>query len=237
MTRPVLELEGLTVAVGDHIVCRDVDLAIGAGEVHVLLGPNGSGKSSLLSAVMGLEPFRIVSGTTRLAGNDLSDMSITERAQAGLGMAFQHPPRLEGVTVRRFAQAMGAAEGLASGAQDLALTALLDRELNVGFSGGEAKRWEVLKLELQQPLMCLFDEPESGVDLEHVGDVGSAIRGLLQTPTADGDGRAALVITHTGFVLDSLQTTKGHLMIDGRLVAEGDAREMFERIRREGYRA
>jgi Fe-S cluster assembly ATP-binding protein len=112
---------------------------------------------------------------------------------------------------------------------------LLDRDINVGFSGGEIKRWEILKLYLQHPAVCLFDEPESGVDLEHIAAVGAAIDRLLQR--AGGLRRSALVITHTGFVLDYLNAHVGHMMVDGRLVYSGNPYHLFGHIKQQGYTA
>lgn len=236
-TAPLLQLDDVTVEVEGHAVCRDVSLTIDGGQTHVLLGPNGSGKSSLLNAVMGTGPFTITSGTVRLNGTDITDADITERARLGLGMSNQHPPALPGVTVARLAHAMAADDRLADAAEALNLDSLIPRDVNVGFSGGEVKRWEVCKLLLQQPLMCLFDEPESGVDLEHVSVVGRAIKELMASPAPNGCMRGALVITHTGFILDYVDSTRGHLMVDGRLVESGDAREMFDAIRRGGFAA
>lgn len=234
---PLLELSGVDIAAGDTLICHDISLTIRPGECHILLGPNGSGKSTLLGGIMGIHPFRIVSGTARLSGRDIAEMTVDERARAGVGMAFQRPPHLKGVSVERFAHAIRAKAALASAASDLGLTHLLERDVNAGFSGGEAKRWEVLKLALQGPSLCLLDEPESGVDLQHVGVVGDAVNRLLSEPDRSGQPRGALVITHTGFILDSLQADIAHLLVDGRIVASGDPREMLDSIRRNGYRA
>lgn len=234
---PFLELSGVNIAAGDTLICRDISLTIRPGECHILLGPNGSGKSTLLGGIMGVHPFRIVSGSARLLGRDLTELSVDERARAGLGMAFQRPPHLKGVSVERFAHAIQAGATLPSAASDLGLTHLVERDVNDGFSGGEAKRWEVLKLALQGPSLCLLDEPESGVDLQHVGVVGDAVNRLLREPDSLGRPRAALVITHTGFILDYLQADIAHLLVDGRITASGDPREMLASIRSNGYRA
>jgi Fe-S cluster assembly ATP-binding protein len=240
MTTPLLQLDGVDIAAVDDdgnetTICRDIDLTINEGERHILLGPNGSGKSTLLAGIMGLHPFRITAGTATLRGRDITGLEIEERAQAGIGLAFQRPPALAGVSVGRLAQALGAGDRLAQAEQDLGLGHLGDRDVNVGFSGGEAKRFEVMKLALQGPQLCLFDEPESGVDLEQVGVVGRAVNDLLSSTDGQGRPRAGLIITHTGFILDSLDATTAHLMVDGRLVSSGDPAEMFARIRANGY--
>lgn len=231
---PALRLREVTVEAGGTRICTGVDLELGTGEVHVLFGPNGSGKSSLLAGIMGLAPYT-TSGTIELGGRPIHELAVDERARAGLGMAFQRPPRFEGVTVAGLVEAMGASERLATLAESLDMTALTGRVLNQGFSGGEAKRWEVLKLALQQPRVCLFDEPESGVDLEHIQAVGEAIDELVGSPDAAGRPRSALVITHTGFILDYIRAARGHIMLDGRIVAAGDAKELFAAITRDGY--
>lgn len=230
-----LELRGVSVAVGDRPVCHDIDLVVPGGELHVLFGPNGSGKSSLLAAIMGLPPFAVTAGEILLGGERIDALPADERAARGVGMAFQRPPSLPGVTVREFGEAVGGRARLEGEAAALDLAGFLERDVNAGFSGGEIKRWEILKLFIQRPGFMLFDEPESGVDLEHIAAVGAAIDRLTRSVDAGGSPRAALVITHTGFVLDFVRAETGHLMIDGRLVS-GDAREMFQRIQREGYR-
>lgn len=231
---PLLEIDGVEVSVGADVICRDVSLTINEGESHLLLGPNGSGKSSLLNALMGTGPFAITAGTVRLAGEDITDASVTDRARKGLGMAVQRPPAIQGVSVAKLAEAIGADSRLEAAAEELNLHCLLPRDVNDGFSGGETKRWEVMKLLLQKPQVCLFDEPESGVDLEHVNTVGEAINRYLTEP---GTGRAGLIITHTGFILDHLTPTTSHLMVDGRIVATGDADDMLTSIRTKGYAA
>lgn len=229
---PLLELNDLSVTAGDMAVCRAINLIINPGEVHILFGPNGSGKSSLLSAIAGLSPFAISSGVIRANGIDITTASVTERAQAGVGIAIQNPPALAGVRIRALANAIGAEQRLAPLAAALRFEHMLDREINLGFSGGEVKRWEVLKLLLQQPQLCLFDEPESGVDIAAISVIGTAISDYL---AADTSRRGALIITHTGHILEHLNATHGHLMRDGMIVAHSDPNDMFDAIRTRGY--
>ncbi|WP_019971848.1 ABC transporter ATP-binding protein [Mycobacterium sp. 141] len=235
----VLELAEVDIAAGDTPLCRGVDLSIGSGETHVLFGPNGSGKSSLLAGIMGLPQYRVSSGTIRLFGEHIETLGVDERARRGVGMAFQRPPALQGVSLRDLATSLNAVPELVHQAELLDLGALIDRDINAGFSGGEIKRWEILKLCLQRPALCLFDEPESGVDLQHIAAVGAAINRLLCDDSDDGaDGhRSALIITHTGFILDHLRADVGHLMVNGRLVYSGDPYELFHHIKNQGYTA
>lgn len=240
MTTPLLELTNVSIAAvaddgTEKTICHDVNLTVNEGERHILLGPNGSGKSTLLAGIIGLHPFRITEGTATLRGEDITTLEIEDRARAGIGLAFQRPPALAGVSVDRLAAAMGASDRLDAVSGGLGLDHLDDRDVNCGFSGGEAKRFEVMKLALQGPQLCLFDEPESGVDLEQVGVVGRAVNDLLGSTDDEGRPRAGLIITHTGFILDSLDATVAHLMVDGTVVSTGEPRAMFDHIRTDGY--
>ncbi|MEM1429103.1 MAG: ATP-binding cassette domain-containing protein [Pseudomonadota bacterium] len=232
---PLLELRDVCVEVSGKPVLQDVSLQLMPGETHVLLGPNGSGKSSLLSAIMGLPPWEVTSGAILLNGEDISDWSIHDRARHGVGMAFQRPPSLDGVSLAAFATALGAGDRLKAEADALDLNSFIGRDMNVGFSGGEIKRWEVLKLVLQDPRLMLFDEPESGVDLEHVMAIGRAIRRAVATPDAQGNQRAGLVITHTGLILGHVSARYAHILKDGRLVHSGDPATLFAHIQSNGY--
>ena len=231
----MLELRDLSVSVGDKAILHDITLAVNAGEVHVLLGPNGSGKSSILAAIMGLPPFDVTKGEILYRGQDLSGLSIDERARAGLGMAFQRPPTLEGVSIAEFAAALDAGAALTAEAGALNMAGFTERDLIVGFSGGEIKRWEVLKLFLQEPDFLLFDEPESGVDLEHIAAVGAAVNKLVSQPTQDGSKRGALLITHTGLILEHVRADKGHIINNGRIIHSGDPKALFQHIQKAGY--
>ena len=150
-TTPALSLNNINLSIAGKEICHDINLTINPGECHILIGPNGSGKSTLLCAIMGIKPFTITSGTIFLDGIDITTCDITDRARAGLGLAFQRPVGLEGVSVRRLAHALGATHRLEAAAHRLGVDYLIDRDVNTGFSGGELKRWEVAKLELQDP--------------------------------------------------------------------------------------
>ncbi|MEM9910898.1 MAG: ATP-binding cassette domain-containing protein [Pseudomonadota bacterium] len=233
----MLDIRDLTVEIEGKPVVQDVNLRVRTGELHVLMGPNGSGKSSLLAAIMGLSPYEVTQGSIHFADQPIDTLAPLERARLGIGMAFQRPPSLDGVTIKRLAEALGAENALATAAEALDMTALVDRDMNSGFSGGEIKRAEVLKLMLQNPRLMLFDEPESGVDLEHVRVIGEAIRTLMSKQSADAPTRCGLVITHTGFVLNHVLADQGHIMRSGRLIASGDALRLFSHIQSHGYRA
>ncbi|MEM6696622.1 MAG: ABC transporter ATP-binding protein [Pseudomonadota bacterium] len=233
----MLETRGLTVAIGSQTILDAIDLVLPAGELHVLLGPNGSGKSSLLATIMGLPPYEIVSGEILFDGQPIQELDLYERARLGIGLAYQRPPSLDGVTVRSFAAALGAEARLDREAEALDLTDFLSRDMNVGFSGGEIKRWEVLKLVLQDPRLLLFDEPESGVDLEHVTAVGDAIARVVRAPDRDGQTCSGLVITHTGLILNHVNADRAHIMRNGRILHSGDPQILFNHVQTSGYTA
>ncbi|MDX8350698.1 ABC transporter ATP-binding protein [Cognatiyoonia sp. IB215446] len=231
----MLEIRDLTVGIGDATILENVNLTLPEGELHVLLGPNGSGKSSLLATIMGLPPFAIHAGEIFFHGSPIQDLDLHERARLGIGLAYQRPPSIDGVSLHGFAQALGADDQLVAHAKALDLSDFLDRDMNVGFSGGEIKRWEVLKLMLQDPRLLMFDEPESGVDLEHVIDVGEAIARVVRAPDRDGRTCSGLVITHTGLILNHVKADRAHIIKDGRILHSGDPQTLFAHVQTGGY--
>ncbi len=229
-----LQVNDLTVAVNQQKILKNINLSINEGESHVLLGANGSGKSSFLSTIMGLPPFEILSGEIQYNGQRIDQLSIDERAKLGIGMTFQRPPTLEGVTVDEFVELLPNQQQYQQELVELDLENLTNRDVNVGFSGGEIKRWEVLKICLQDPQLLLFDEPESGVDLEHIMAIGKAINRLMQSKR-NGISRSALIITHTGLILDYLDADVAHMMIDGEIVYSDTPAKAFAHIKKHGY--
>jgi Fe-S cluster assembly ATP-binding protein len=235
----LLEIEDLHVRVGGREVLRGIDLAIGAHETHVLLGPNGSGKTTLLSAILGWPGYEITQGSIRFGGEDLLPLSIDERARLGIGIAFQRPPAVRGVRLRQVMQVAAggelADERIAEIAQELALEPMLDRDVNMGFSGGEAKRAEMGQLLAQQPRLALFDEPESGVDLDNIAVVGGAMEQLLEGRAPGDPKRAGLIITHTGNILRYVSADVGHVLYEGELACSGNPLDLIGDITRQGY--
>ncbi|MDH4140865.1 MAG: ATP-binding cassette domain-containing protein, partial [Coriobacteriia bacterium] len=180
----LLSIEELHVEVGDREVLTGIDLEIRESETHVLLGPNGSGKTTLLNTIIGLPGYRITKGSIRFRDEDLLPLTIDERARLGIGVAYQRPPAVRGVKLRQMLDVAAGGElpepDAAELIEDLALERMIDREVNMGFSGGEAKRSEMAQMLAQQPALALFDEPESGVDLDNIAVVGGAINSLLK---------------------------------------------------------
>ncbi|WP_019176668.1 ATP-binding cassette domain-containing protein [Methanomassiliicoccus luminyensis] len=237
----MLEIKDLTVEVGGRTVLKDVNLTVASGSTSVLFGPNGSGKSSLLSSIMGVGAYRIVGGEIRFDGHDITHMPVDQRAKLGIGLMSQRPPNLVGVTLKTMLKVTGHGKvdprELAS---TLGMERFLGRDVNVGFSGGEIKRSELLQLAAQNPCMYMLDEPESGVDLESIEKVGNMVRHLLTTGMKcagerEAHGKSALVITHTGQILDYIEADHGYVLCDGVITCQGNPRELLREIRAKGY--
>ena len=232
----ILEITGLHVTVGEKEIISGVDLCIKKGEIHVLFGPNGSGKSTLLCAIMQLPGYTISEGSIRVHGTDTSGLSTDTIANLGVGISFQHPPRVKGVTLRRFLETISHGKDFTLPVATLHMEPFLERELNVGFSGGELKRAEILKLYAQSPDLLLIDEPESGVDIENISVISNAINTILQKESPKHTReRSALIITHTGNILDTIHADVAHVFMDGKIVCSGNPLDILEDIRRDGF--
>lgn len=236
MDTNILDIRGLHVTVGDKEIIKGVDLIIKKGEVHVLFGPNGSGKSTLLCAIMQLPGYTLRSGSVRVRGTDTAGLTTDAIANLGVGMSFQYPPRIKGVTLKRFLETISHDKNLSLPIASLHMEPFLERELNVGFSGGELKRAEILKLYAQNPDLLLIDEPESGVDIENIAVISQAINGMLQkeSPVASRE-RSALIITHTGNILNTIHADVGHVFMDGKIVCSGNPLDLMDDIKKYGF--
>jgi len=235
----MLEIENLHVEVGGRKILKGVDLSVMAGYTNVLFGPNGSGKSTLLMTIMGFSGYKVTQGRILLNGEDITKLSVTERANLGIGIMMQRPPNLVGVNLRNMLQVTAKGKPSVQGAKDLDMERFLERDVNVGFSGGEIKRSELLQLEAQNPCLYLLDEPESGVDLVSIERVGNKVRDLLHGTSCAGRkgraGKAALVITHTGQILDFIEADRGYVMCNGTVMCSGNPRELLQEISKMGY--
>ena len=243
----MLQIEDLQVKVGDKEILKHIDLEIPKGETHILFGPNGSGKTSLLMTIIGYPQYRVTGGKMVFKGEDITHMPIDERAQLGIGVSYQRPPTINGVKTKQMVQICAKedvdAEALAA---KVNFTEFLERDINSGFSGGEIKRSELLQLMAQDADILLFDEPESGVDLENISLIGSAISELLQRDFKlnpeksqkklhEERTKMGLIITHTGFILDYVTADRGQLLYDGELTCASNPREIFTCISEVGY--
>jgi Fe-S cluster assembly ATP-binding protein len=236
MDTTMLDVAALYVSVGEKEIVKGIDLTIKKGEVHVLFGPNGSGKSTLLCALMQLPGYTITSGQIRIHDTDTQGLTTDAVANLGVGISFQHPPRIKGVTLRHFLESINRCGDLDHALKALNMESFLDRELNVGFSGGELKRAEILKLYAQNPDLLLLDEPESGVDIENIALISSTINAMLQkeSPLKSRE-HAALIITHTGHILNYVHADVGHVFMDGKIVCTGNPMDIMEDIKQHGF--
>jgi len=236
----MLSIRQLTVEVEGRKLLHNIGLEIKSGETHVLFGPNGSGKSTFLMAIMGFPRYQITKGNIIFKGRDITMLPLDERARLGIGMSFQRPPVVRGVKTRDMVAAclkgQGNEESISQLAEKSDLADFLDREINYGFSGGEIKRSEMMQLLAQNPAMALLDEPESGVDLVNIALIGQLINKLLEKDHRIRDRKhAGLIITHTGHILDYVNARTGYVMLDGRIICEGDPHEILATIKEKGY--
>ena len=243
----MLEIKGLKVELEEEgkEILRGVDLTVEAGKVHAIMGPNGSGKSTLSYVLSGRDGYEVTGGSAALEGEDLLEMEPEERAAAGLFLAFQYPVEIPGVGNMTFLRTAVNAQRKARGeeemsaadflkairakAKDLKIDAeMLKRPVNVGFSGGEKKRNEILQMAMLEPKMCILDETDSGLDVDAMKLVSEGVNALRDA------GRGFLVITHYQRLLDHIKPDVVHIMHDGRIVKSGGP-ELALEVENNGY--
>ncbi|MDW3225707.1 MAG: Fe-S cluster assembly ATPase SufC [Paracoccaceae bacterium] len=229
----------------DKQILKGVDLEIEAGKVHAIMGPNGSGKSTLSYVLSGKDGYEVTDGSAEMEGEDVLDMEPEERAAAGLFLAFQYPVEIPGVGNMTFLRTAVNAQRKARGqeemsagdflkavrarAKELKIDAdMLKRPVNVGFSGGEKKRNEILQMAMLEPKMCILDETDSGLDVDAMKLVAEGVNALRST------GRGFLVITHYQRLLDHIKPDVVHIMADGRIVKTGGP-ELALEVENNGY--
>jgi len=228
----MLKIENLSISVSGKEMLTDISLEIKKGQRLALLGPNGSGKTSLLMAIIGFSDYRITKGNILFKGKRINDLSIDERARLGIGIMFQRPPTIRGVRTRQMVDLIKHGDfDTDEQAGELNLREFLDRDINLGFSGGEIKRSELLQLLASSPRLSLFDEPESGVDLENIVLVGKIMNRILNKNRDNG----GLIITHTGYILDYVEADLGCVLVGGRLHCLGDPKRILETVKKHGY--
>jgi Fe-S cluster assembly ATP-binding protein len=243
----MLVIEDLRVELGDKEILQHIDLEILPGENHILFGPNGSGKTSLLMTIMGYPQYRVTNGKITFKGVDVTKLPVNERALMGMGMSYQRPPTIHGLKTRQMVNiCAGNGIDVEALAAEVNFSDFLERDLNAGFSGGEIKRSELLQLMAQNPDLMLFDEPESGVDMETIPLVGQTISRLLQRdkevhPTKsqrelrEERTKMGFIITHTGFILDYVTADKGQVLYNGVLSCKDNPHEILNCIAEFGY--
>ena len=233
-----LEIRDLHVSVEGTEVLKGITLDIDAGKTAVIFGPNGSGKSTLLGTIAGLPEYRITGGAILYNDMDITGMGIDERSRLGIGFSYQYPPAIKGVRLKTLLETInGNHEEILKMADSLKMLDFLDRDVNQGFSGGERKRSEVLQLMLQKPDLMLFDEPESGVDIENISTIAGALRTMLEKDLPISKRtRSAIIITHTGFILDYIKADIAYVIMNGHVLGCGAPGEIFDEIKQNGYR-
>ncbi|MEV5410595.1 Fe-S cluster assembly ATPase SufC [Thermopolyspora sp. NPDC052614] len=249
-----LEIRDLHVAVDGKQILNGVELTVRSGKTHAIMGPNGSGKSTLAYAIAGHPKYTVTSGRVLLDGEDLLEMSVDERARAGLFLAMQYPVEVPGVSVSNFLRsAVTAVRGeapklreftkeLKAGMDALAIDpAFAQRNLNEGFSGGEKKRHEILQLELLKPKIAVLDETDSGLDVDALRVVSEGINrfrgvgeGVGEDGGTGGKDTGVLLITHYTRILRYVKPDFVHVFAGGRIVEEGGP-ELADRLEAEGY--
>lgn len=237
----MLDIQDLHVEIEDKPILKGVDLTIKEGESHVLFGQNGSGKTSLLLTIMGYPRYVVTKGRILFKGKDITKMPINERAKFGIGISFQHPPAIHGVKLRDVIETAVTHHGKKIDIDALAATMsitkeFLNRDINLGFSGGEVKRTEILQLLAQDPDLVLLDEPDSGVDLENIELVGNGINRLLDRDKRSKERRkAGLIITHAGYILNFTKADRAHVLVNGQIACSGNPGELLHDICELGY--
>ena len=243
----MLEINNLHVKLEqeDKVILRGVDLKIGAGEVHAIMGPNGSGKSTLSYVLAGREGYAVTTGSAQLMGQELLEMEPEARAAAGLFLAFQYPVEIPGVGNMTFLRTAVNAQRKARGEEEMTAAAflktvrdkaktlkidadMLKRPVNVGFSGGEKKRNEILQMAMLEPKMCILDETDSGLDVDAMKLVAEGVNALRDA------GRSFLVITHYQRLLDHIAPDVVHIMAAGRIIKTGGP-ELALEVENNGY--
>ncbi len=233
----ILEVKDLSVKVEDKLILKNITFSLKEGVSHILFGPNGSGKTTLISTIMGLPGYEVVSGKIFFKGEDITHKGVDERAKLGLVVSFQNPPEITGV---RLGDLLKLCLGKASTdefteeeqkqIEAFKLTDFLHRETNVGFSGGERKRSEILQLIFLKPQLLLLDEPDSGVDVESLRLIASEIQRYVEAT-----GSSALIITHKGDIMEHVKAGYGCILLQGQFHCFTEPLGIYDDIKKLGY--
>lgn len=243
MENKLLKINDLKTKVGDAEILKGLNLEIGKGEVHAIMGPNGAGKSTLVNTIMGHPKYSISGGDILFEGKSINDLKVDERARLGIFMSFQYPEEIQGITVENFLRtAKSAVTGKKSGIlafrkslkEKMKLLKIDEsyskRYLNVGFSGGEKKKNEILQMAVLEPKLAMLDETDSGLDVDAVRIVSEGVSKLRT------EENSVLIITHHNSILEYLKPDYVHILVNGRIVKTGDS-SLAEEIEENGYDA
>ncbi|EJU19799.1 FeS assembly ATPase SufC [Peptoanaerobacter stomatis] len=237
----LLEIKNLSASVEDKNILKNINLTVNAGEIHVLMGPNGAGKSTLMNVIMEHPKYTVTEGQIIFDGEDITDSRTDERAKKGIFMSFQNPEEIQGVDVEEFLK-----EALNSQGKDYGSSLKFHKELvkkmdslkidnsyaqryvNVGFSGGEKKKNEMLQMSILNPKLALLDETDSGLDVDAVKIVSEAIKDFFD------ETKAIIIITHHKEILKNVKADYVHVLKDGELIRTSDA-TLIDKIEENGY--
>lgn len=238
----LLSIKNLKVNVGEKEILHGIDLTIGKGETHVIMGPNGAGKSTLGNAVMGNPNYEITEGSIEFEGKDILEENATNRAKMGIYLSFQNPIEVPGISLSNFmrnslenvtgskVKIWDFRKKLEEKSKALNMDKeYADRDLNVGFSGGEKKKSEILQLLMLNPKLAILDETDSGLDVDAVKTVSEGIKEFQKDKE-----RSLIIITHSTRILEALDVDYTHVIVDGKLVETGDA-SLVDKINKNGF--
>ncbi|HEX3676560.1 MAG TPA: Fe-S cluster assembly ATPase SufC [Sphingomicrobium sp.] len=243
----MLDISSLHANVADKPILNGVSLTVPAGEVHAIMGPNGSGKSTLAYVLSGRPGYEVTGGSASFLGHDLLAMEPHERAAAGLFLGFQYPVEIPGISYLQFLRESLNAQRRARGEAELSAgefirlageqasllgmdSEMLKRPVNVGFSGGEKKRAEMVQMGIMAPKFAVLDETDSGLDIDALRIVGEGINRIMRLP-----GKGVLLITHYERLLEHVRPDRVHVLVNGKIVRSGDI-ELARELEREGYK-
>ena len=237
----LLEIKGLKAGIEDGDILHGVDLEVNPGETHVLMGPNGAGKSTLGNVIMGSPAYKVTDGSIIFDGEDITKLAANERAKRGLFMSFQNPLEVPGLSLESFLrnalrEKTGKPVRIFQYKKQIEETCKLldmdesyvERDMNVGFSGGEKKKAEIFQLLMLSPKLAILDETDSGLDVDAVRTVSKGVEIFSK------NGGALIIITHSTRILEALKVDKTHVLVKGNIVSSGGA-EMVEEINKNGF--
>lgn len=241
MSEKLLEIKDLKVNVEENEILKGLNLEIGKGEIHAIMGPNGAGKSTLANTLMGHSKYAVSSGHIYFEGEMIDNLKVDERARRGIFLSFQYPEEIQGITVRNF---LSSAKSAVTGKRTGIITfrkelkekmksldmdeSYAERYLNLGFSGGEKKKNEMLQMSVLQPKLAILDETDSGLDVDAVRIVSEGVANFAN------ENNSILIITHQHKILDYLKPDFVHVLIDGKIVKTGDM-SLANEINEKGY--
>lgn len=242
MAKEILNIKNLAARTEDTEILKDINLTIGEGETHVIMGPNGAGKSTLASVIMGSPEYEVTSGELIFNGENLEDVSVSERAKKGLFLSFQNPLEVPGISLENFVRTAleqktgekikiwGFRKEIKKVLESLQMEeSYAQRDLNVGFSGGEKKKAEILQMLLLKPTLAILDETDSGLDVDAVRTVSRGVEEFQKDKSA-----SLLIITHNAAILSALHVDKVHILADGKIIKSG-GEELISAVEKDGF--